>query len=108
MCVGSAEGGSLGLAHGVQRMWPQVTTQAIAVDHMMQVMVNKSRHVPVFGGDLRHHIIMHAPQDDEDVLHAAHSTSDSDEAQKQAQACMRGLVQQGLTKLAASGKGDAT
>ena len=108
MCAFDAEGGRKGLVHGVERMWPQVTAQSVALKHMLEVMHLPGRYVPVFGGDLRHHLILHAAQDDPEVLHNALSASDSDEEQKAAQACMRGLVQAELAMLALSGEDSTT
>lgn len=105
VCAYDAEGGRKGLFHGVEKMWLQVTAQSVALKHMLEVLNLPSRYVPVFGGDLRHHLILHVAQDDTEVLHNALSASDSDdhEEQRGAQACMRGMVQAELDMLAASG-----
>lgn len=74
---------------------------------MLQSDCEHHRFVPVFGGDLCQHLVLH--QADEDAWHVARSARSRDPARqaandKMAVACMRTLIKRSLAAMDAQGE----
>ena len=67
--------------------------EALVLKQMLKVEAGSERSVPVFGGDLNQHLVVHHAG--QKVLHVAHSAN-SEEGKRIAVGCMRHLLSCGL------------
>ena len=91
---------------GVRKIWPQCAAQALLLSFMLRRHHDVQRFVPVFGGDLNEHIIVHG---EEDTWHVAASQTSSEAAiqagyNQTSVACMRALIRRSRHEIDISGE----
>lgn len=86
-------------------VWPQAVAEALVLNHMMEHEARIERRIPVFGGDLNQHIVVHYA--DSKTLHVAKSTN-AEGGQRIAVGCMRQLLSSGLSAPVAAAAGGPT
>lgn len=81
-------------AGNVLRIWHQCTAQSLVISRMLAHDLNEDRFVPVFGGDLRRHLIVH--EESLNTWHVAGTADDSLESQRLGIACMKATLRTSL------------
>ncbi len=87
-------------AGNIHQAWEQCAAEALILSQMIKTDCHIERFVPVFGGDLVQHMVIHNYSSDE--WHAA-SSGPSDEEQKTAVACMRFLFRRSQSNMDGQG-----